>query len=215
MKYPIAFFTMIFFLFNSLNLQAQGGGGSNTHPKVNVGIKAGVNLSRLDGANWDGGFKTNLFGGAWLALHGKRFGIVLEGLFSQTNYVTGPDFDSIYHQYIRAGKDSIKNASFKLNYFNIPLLVEIKILNRAWLQVGPQFSGLISVDDKDEFVKDAEGLFKKGSLAGVVGLNVELTQHINLGARYVFGISNVNNHYDDVRESWKRRDIQIHLGLKF
>ncbi|MEO6831700.1 MAG: outer membrane beta-barrel protein, partial [Chitinophagaceae bacterium] len=207
--------SIIFLLAFSLNARAQDEGGGFNHTKVSIGIKAGVNLSRLDGISWDGGFKANLLGGAWLSVHGKRFGIVLEGLFTQTDYVTGPGFDSIYHQYIRAGKDSIKNASFKLNYFNIPLLVEIRVLDRAWLQFGPQYSGVVSVEDKDEFVKDAEGLFKKGSIAGVAGLNVELTRHINLGARYIFGLSNVNNHYDQVAESWKRRDVQIHLGLRF
>ena len=95
MKHPIAILSIIFLLAFSLNATAQDEGGFN-RSKVSVGIKAGVNLSRLDGTSWDGGFKANLLGGAWLSVHGKRFGIVIEGLFSQTDYVTGPGFDSIY-----------------------------------------------------------------------------------------------------------------------
>lgn len=204
----LLFVSLLFVL--PFGLSAQG-----SNPKVNLGIKAGVNLSRLDGESWEGGYKTNLLGGAWLSLRGRYFGVALEGLFSQTSYVTGNGFDSIYHQYINAGKDSIRNASFKLNYFNIPLLAELRVFDRAWIQAGPQYSGVVSIDDKDEFLKDSEGLFKKGSIAGVVGLNVEVTKHLIVGGRYVFGLSNVNNNYDQVKESWKRRDIQIHLGLQF
>ncbi len=185
-------------------------------PRVSLtfGPKIGVNLSKLDGESWDGGYKTNLLGGAWLGLLGSRFGIQIEGLFSQTTYVTGQDFNSIYKQYIQAGKDSLKGGSFRVNYFNIPLLVQVRILNRVWLQLGPQYSGVVSIKDKDEFVRDASALFSKGSVSGVAGLWIDMTRHLNLGARYVQGFSNMSD-VSDISEKWKMRDVQIHLGYRF
>lgn len=177
------------------------------------GPKLGVNLSKLNGTSWDGGYKTNLLGGAWLSLHGKRFGVQLEGLFSQTSYVTGPGFDSVYYQYIRAGKDSLQSGKFQVSYFNIPLMVQVKILNRVWLQVGPQYSGVVSVRDVDEFTKDAESLFSKGALSGAGGLWIEMTRHLNAGVRYVIGLTDINE--TAVSESWKQRDVQIHIGYSF
>jgi hypothetical protein len=179
---------------------------------VAVGPKIGVNLSKMDGQSWEGGYKTNLLGGVFLAIHGNRFGIQAEGLFSQTSYVTGPSFDTIYKQYIQAGKDSLNGGQFRLSYFNIPLMAQVRILNRVWLQVGPQYSGVVSVRDKDEFVKDAEQLFHSGTISAVGGLWIEMTRHLNAGARYVMGLSNINK--TDI-ESWKQRDVQIHIGYKF
>jgi hypothetical protein len=181
---------------------------------ITVGPKIGLNLSKLDGQSWDGGYKTNLLGGAWLGVIGSRFGIQIEGLFSQTTYTTGQDFNTIYRQYIQAGKDSLKGGAFRVNYFNIPLLAQIRILNRVWLQIGPQYSGIVSVKDKDNFVKDATGLFSSGSVSGVAGLWIDVTRHLNIGARYVQGFSNLSD-VKDVSEKWKMRDVQVHLGYRF
>jgi hypothetical protein len=180
---------------------------------VNFGPKVGVNLSKLDGESWEGGYKTNLLGGVFVNVHKNRFGIQVEGLFSQTTYVTGTDFNSVYHGYIAAGKDSVKNGQFKISYFNIPVLLQVKALNRAWLQLGVQYSGLVSVEDKDAFLKDAEGLFKKGTVAGVIGLQVDVTRRINAGGRYILGLSDIN--LSNVSENWKQRDVQFHIGLTF
>lgn len=190
---------------------AQEGDPTN-RVRVSVGPKIGMNFSKLDGESWENGYKTNLLGGAWLSIHGERFGIQIEGLFSQTTYTTGQDFDEIYKQYLEAGKDSLQNGMFRLNYFNIPVLAQVKLINRVWLQVGPQYSGLVSVKDVDNFVKDAESLFKNGTISLVTGLHIDLTRHVNVGGRYVMGLSNVNN---TGLETWKQRDIQVHLGYRF
>lgn len=181
--------------------------------RFDFGPKLGVNLSELNGTTWEGGYKANLLGGLFLSVHGDRFGVQAEGLFSQTTYVTGKDFNSIYHTYIEAGKDSLMNGRFRLSYFNIPVMAQVRILGRAWLQVGVQYSGIVSVQDLDAFVRDAEGLFKTGTISGVGGLWIDVTRRINAGARYVMGWSDLNN--SSVAESWKQRNVQLHMGLTF
>jgi hypothetical protein len=180
---------------------------------VNFGPKIGVNLSKLNGTSWEGGYKTNLLGGLFVSVHGNRFGGQIEGLFTQTTYVTGSDFNSVYHGYINAGKDSLKNGQFKISYFNIPVMAQLRMLSRAWLQAGVQYSGVVSVEDKDAFLKDAEGLFGSGTMSGVVGLWIDVTKRINAGARYVIGFSDINK--SNVSENWKQRDVQLHVGLTF
>lgn len=183
--------------------------------KVDVGPKLGVNLSKLDAQSWEGGYKANLLGGAFLSVHGKRFGVQLEGLFTQTTYMTGKNFDSIYQDFIRASADSLRQGRFRVSYFNIPIMAQVRILNRVWMQVGAQYSGVVSVRDMDEFLTDAESLFRKGNVSAVGGLWIDVSRRINAGARYVMGLSNVNDQYDKVAESWKQRDVQIHIGLTF
>jgi len=179
---------------------------------IGIGPKVGVNLSKMDGHSWDGGYKTNLLGGAWLAVHGSRFGIQVEGLYTQSTYITGAGFDTIYKQYIMAGKDSLQGGQFRMSHFNIPIMAQVRILNRVWLQVGPQYSGVLTLTDKDGFVRDATELFKEGTISAVGGLWVEMSRHLNAGARYVMALSNLNKTDE---ESWKQRDVQIHIGYKF
>ena len=202
---------LICFLASTSLTYAEDGQAAN-RTRVGFGPKIGVNLSKMDGTSWEGGYKTNLLAGAWLAVNGSRFGLQLEGVFTQTSYITGSNFDSIYHQYMQAGTDSLTNGRFRLNYFNIPLIVQVRILNRVWLQVGPHYSGVVSIQDKDEFVKDATALFEDGTISIIGGLWVEMTRHLNAGARYVLGLSDLNK--TDI-EAWKQRDLQIHIGYRF
>ncbi len=184
--------------------------------RFNAGLKLGANLAKLNGETWDGGYKTNLLGGVYIRVHNGRWGVQVEGSFSQSDYTTGKDFNSIYPQYLQAGKDSLSRGSFKVSYFNVPLIVQVKILTRVWLQLGAQYSGVVSVKDKDAFIKDTEKLFdKSGDVSGVGGLWIDLPLHLNIGARYVLGFSNARNEHDfqgTTAESWKQRNVQIHVG---
>ena len=181
--------------------------------KVTAGIKVGVNLSKLNGENWDNGYKTNLLGGAYLGVHGDRFGLQLEALFSQSSYTTGTGFGDIYHQYLNNVSDSAKHGTFRVSYLNIPLLAELRLLKHAWFQVGPQYSGVVGTKDVDMLYKDAKGLFSSGTVSGVLGLWFDLPLHLNFGARYVFDLSHAND--NSVSQTWKQHDVQIHLGIGF
>lgn len=182
---------------------------------VNGGIKLGANLAKLNSDTWDGGYKTNLLGGVFLRLHNGRWGVQAEGFYSQSDYTTGKDFHSIYPIYLAAGKDSLSSGTFRVSYFNIPLMVQVKILNRVWMQLGAQYSGVVSAKDQDAFVKDTKELFdKQGDVAAVGGLWIDLPLHLNIGARYVVAFSNSRNSdfNGTTNESWKQRNVQLHLG---
>jgi len=184
---------------------------------IDLGIKLGANFSNINGKYWDHGYKANLLGGAFLGVNGKRLGVQLEGVFSQSTYVTGEKFNDIYADFLQTGKDSIKNGSFKVNYLSVPLLLNVRLFSRAIIQVGPQFSGVVAVNDRDELVKDASELFKS-SFDGVIGLWINLPARINIGARYVIGLSNINNSDGmdsaglKIDDAWKQKTLQLHIG---
>ena len=184
--------------------------------KLNVGIKLGVNIAQLDGKSWDAGYKTNALGGAFVRLHNARVGVQLEAFFSQTEYITGKSFSAIEQQYFNAGKDSLSKGSFKVSYLNIPLLFQFKLISRVWIQLGPQYSGVVNVKDNDELVKDAKGLFKTGAVSGVGGVWLDLPLHINMGARYVLGLTDSKgDNVKSTEDAWKQKSIQFHVGLTF
>jgi hypothetical protein len=128
----------------------------------------------------------------------------------------GPKFSDVYKEFYQTGKDSIKDGSFRVNNLSIPLLLNIKLFSRAVIQLGPQFTGVVSVRDKDELFKDAKSLFKS-SFDGVIGVNLKLPAHLDIGARYIIGLSNMHstngtNTTQQVDDTWKQRTLQIHLG---
>jgi hypothetical protein len=182
--------------------------------RLKAGIKAGLNFSQLKGDSWESGYKTNLLGGVYLGVQGPKLGVQAEGLFTQSTYVTGTDFKQIGLNHFNNIADSARQGSFRVNSLSIPLLLNLKLFNNAVIQLGPQYTGIVSVDDKDALLKDAASLFSKGDLSGVAGLWIELPMHLNIGARYIFGLTDVNNS-DQLQESWKRKVVQVHLGYTF
>lgn len=180
---------------------------------IDLGIKAGVNFNTIHGDKWNSDYKTNLLGGAFVGIHAKRIGVIAEGLFTQTRYTTGSDFHTLYHEYYNDLSDSAKNGSFRLNQLNIPILLQVKLFPMVWLQLGPQFSTVVSVKDGDALFRDAADIFKKGDVGGVAGLDVKLPLGLRLNGRYVFGFTDVNN--TTVADTWKQRSFQLSVGYSF
>ncbi len=180
---------------------------------IDLGIKGGVNFNTIHGDRWNSDYKTNLLGGAFVGIQGKRIGVVAEGLFTQTRYTTGKDFHALYHEHYNNISDSARQGSFRLNQLNIPLLLQVKLFPMVWLQLGPQFSTVVSVKDGDALLKDAAGIFKNGDVGGAAGLEVKLPLGLRLNGRYVFGFTDVNN--TTVADTWKQRSFQLSVGYSF
>lgn len=188
---------------------------------VDLGLKLGANFTQINGKYWENGYKANYLVGAFFAVNGGRAGLQIEGLFSQNTYKTGDGFKSLYQEAINPNNYKDSNGTFKVSYINIPVLLNIKLAPSFMLQVGPQFNGIVSIEDKDKFLKDAESVFKS-DFAGVIGLWLNLPAHFNVGARYVMGLSEVNkkdfndpNTGKSIDDAWKGRSLQVHIGFTF
>lgn len=196
---------------------AQGLGNAS----VDLGIKLGANFTNIDGYYWQNGYKANFLGGVFLGVNGPRFGVQIEGLFTQSTYVTGKGFYQLYQGFYQNVSDSAQSGTFRINNFSIPILLNIRIMSRVWLQLGPQYSGIVSVDDADHLMKDAQKLFKNGTLSAVGGLAIKLPLHLTVCGRYVMGLSNFNNNYDytktsnNIKDDWKQRTLQVTVGYTF
>ncbi|MGN6566611.1 MAG: porin family protein [Flavipsychrobacter sp.] len=183
-------------------------------PKIDLAIKLGANIAKLSGDTWDNGYKAGFLGGVAVGLREHRIGVQVEAFFSQTSYtVSGHNFYDAYSGFYNNLADSTKNGSFKVTYLSIPVLFQLKLIPLLWLQVGPQYSGVVSVKDADNLVHDAKGLFKSGDLSGVIGLELKLPLHLNIGARYILGLSSLNN--TDVSGAWQQRTVQVHVAYAF
>ena len=186
-------------------------------PSFDLGLKVGANFEQLNGKTWDNGYKAGFLGGVFAGLRYHKIGVQIEGLFSQTHYqTTGSQLYTVYKgapSLFNGVIDSTKQGNFRASYFNIPVLFEYKLIPMLWLQIGPQYSGIVSVKDENGFVNDAKGLFKSGAVSGVLGLELKLPLHLNAGARYILGFSSLNA--TDVSGAWQQRTLQLHLGWTF
>lgn len=211
----IIFIASLCLLFSAIS-QAQIGKFS-----LDVGIKLGANLNKVEGEYWDNGYKANLMAGLYTSLNTRKWGVQVEPLFTQSTFSTGKGFSDLYKDFYQTGRDSVVNGTFKVSYYNIPILLNLKVFSKVWLQLGPQFSGTLSVKDKDNLMDDAESFFKNSMISAVGGLWINLPAHFTLSGRYVFGLNNLNGNSNyiqyskNVKDNWNQRLLQIGIGYTF
>jgi hypothetical protein len=69
---------------------------------------------------------------------------------------------------------------------------------------------------KDNNSKEVKNYFKSSDIAAVGGVDVRLPFRLSAGARYVMGLTDVNNNtVPGFSDAWKNRSIQVYLGYRF
>ena len=181
--------------------------------KFDLGIKVAANFANMHGEEWESGYKPGIAGGIFGGVRFKRFGVSADVLFSQMKYVgNGVNFYNAVKgngTVFNASADSATHGEFVVTYLSIPVLLNVKLAGPLWFQVGPQFSNVIGIKDKDQLLRDAKNIFKSNDVAGVIGLQLNLAS-LRVGARYVIGFSDLSN--ESLSSSWKQRTIQLQLG---
>ena len=170
-----------------------------------LGIKGGVNMTKIDGKSFSEEFETgyHLGGFAEIGL-GKKFSIQPEVLFNQYNTRTDSSFKDIY----QVGPESFKDV--QLNYLTIPIMLNYKLGSALSLQAGPQFGILMSEDNN--LLENGQDAFSKGefSMAGGVQLNLS---NFRISGRYFVGLNNISDISD--QEKWKNQGLQLSVGIAF
>ncbi|QHS62837.1 porin family protein [Chitinophaga agri] len=178
---------------------------------LRFGIKGGANLGKLDGQGYKDGFNLGYHLGGFAQVNlSQAFGVQGELIFSSSTVKTTNDFNQVINPE-NLNDPSNNDKKIKLNYLSIPILANISLgTPRVKLQVGPQFSALVS--DKN-VIKGAEDAFKGTDVSGVAGLWFQLPI-VNISARYVVGFTDVKgiNTVTD-RGNWKNQAIQLGVGV--
>jgi hypothetical protein len=186
-------------VFTVLNVQAQG---------FHLGVKAGANIFKIDGQSFDQSFQYGYNVGAFAELNfTSKWGIQPELTWNQTNYRTGDHFEAIFP----GGTNDLKG---KLNYLSIPILLSFRPIKLISLQVGPQFGVLMSGDQN--LVQNGRNAFKKGDFSVVGGAQLNLGG-LKLGARYVIGLTDINDVPNGTAtnpETWKNQGFQVYAGFR-
>jgi hypothetical protein len=188
----------------TINAQPVVGTVTKALPKIDLGIKLGADFEQLNGKTWAQSYQPGIIGGVFVGLHKHNVGVQAELLLNTSHYTTQNLIDSVH------------KGDFRATYFDIPVLFEYKVIPMVWLQVGPQFSSLVSVKSLNDAVSDAKSDFKSGAFSGVVGAEERLPVHIVAGVRYILGFTNINNESKTgITEAWNQHIIQVYVGFKF
>lgn len=172
--------------------------------QFHIGIKAGANITRVDGKAFKDEFKYgyHLGGFAEIGL-GKKLFIQPEVLFNQNTTTLDSNYKVIYQNIINSNQSQVK-----LNYVSIPIILSYKLLGPIYLQAGPQFA--ILVDQNKNFLQNGGDAFKKGDFSILGGVQLKLLS-LRVTGRYIIGLSNINdiNHQD----KWKNEGAQLSIGF--
>jgi len=169
-------------------------------PKFDLGVKVGANFDQLNSTDtWSNSYKAGIQGGLTSGLRFKRIGVRVEALVSSVKY----DFNG--------GGGSVRNV-----YLHVPVMLEIKLIPRIWLQLGPQYSNILSAKASDGAQSNVKDYFNTSEVSAVGGLEARLPLHLIAGARYMFGLTDMNNtSTSGVSDTWKQRVIQLYVGFRF
>ncbi len=194
----VRFFALFLIIFSVSRIQAQG---------FHLGIKAGTNLTSLNGRSFDNGFNWGFMAGGFAELNiDSKWGLQPEVLFASSKTQTASNFSSIVNE---VGNVGIDNQSVTLNYLSIPILLSYKPVPILSIQVGPQFG--ILMNTSQNITSNGKNAFKSGNFSIVGGAQLNLGGFKG-GARYIFGLSNL----DDVTnvDTWNTRTIQFYIGFR-
>ncbi|AUC76517.1 porin family protein [Olleya sp. Bg11-27] len=98
-----------------------------------------------------------------------------------------------------------------LNYLNVPLMGKYHVTKGLSLEAGPQIGFLLSAKNEDIDVKDT---FKSIDVGVNLGLEYKLENGLNFGARYNFGLLNIND-IEGSSDKFKNGVAQFTIGYSF
>ncbi|WP_375239230.1 porin family protein [Aurantibacter sp.] len=165
-------------------------GVSITFAQDNVyGVRAGFNVTNLD-------FRPDLPPSGVENAHRNGFAI---GFLAE--YGISEKF-SIAPE-IQFSAEGAKDKEFRLDYLQMPILLNYKITRKIALGVGPQFSLK---------AHDYEDGFKNVVYSGIAGLTYMITDEIFVDARFSYGLTDVFD--DSVGLEAINKNLQFGFGIK-
>jgi len=189
--------------------------GSDSREKLQLGVKAGANISNVydsEGEDFNADPKLGFAAGAFLAVPiGKYLGFQPELLFSQKGYQrTGTILGSDY------------KFTHTSSYIDVPLLLQVKPSEMITLLAGPQYSYLLKeknvfsnefVNGEDEQNYENDNV-RKNTLGFVGGVDINLN-HLVLGVRAAWDLQDNNGDGTSEIPRYKNVLYQATVGFKF
>ncbi len=166
---------------------------SQTLQSVEIGPKAGINISSWGGDDFDTKSRTSAnVGGFAILKFSDQFGLQPEVLYSS-----------------QGAQSDDGDIKIPANYLSIPILAHIAVNEYLYVNAGPQISFLLSAKDGDD--DNAKDEFNSSDFSfGIGGGYGFPSVPVHIQVRYNIGLSNINS--SDFEENTKGNVFQISLG---
>ncbi len=175
---------------------------------MKYGVKAGLNMSTMSN---DMAFDPEFGMGV-----GFRVGGFLNMRWGQRteNSLPGTGFWGFQPE-IMYSNQAVKSdaGDVKMNYIAVPLLLKLYPTTALSIEVGPEFSYLISTSPSTMAVDGAEikvGDCKGMNVGATAGLAYDFEMGLTVGARYTYGFTEMGKNL-----KWKNSNIQVTIGWIF
>lgn len=173
---------------------------SGAQAQTAFGLKGGLNVSNLSGSSVDNSDAKSLFGG--------NAGFFASIPASKNLYVLPEVSFSL-----EGAKLKSSDTDLKLNYVNIPVLLRYVTNSGFFVEAGPQLGILTSAKTKfGSTTIDVKDQLKSTNFSAGAGLGFKLDESVAVGARYMFGISDISE--SSVNEL-KSNNLSINLFYTF
>jgi hypothetical protein len=184
-----------------------------------AGLKAGISFASVGGSESDGsyGLRTGLTAGAFAVVRGNsRVALQLEALFTEKG-----GKQVLHDPNVTQGELS---ATFKLDYFDLPVLARIRGPRLASARVhflaGPMVSMRLGAKYQEGFTDsgsfgvniDIGDDVRRFDLGLVVGAGADIGSHLVVDARYGYGLRNLFD--SDTESSLKNRGFAVTAGFR-
>jgi hypothetical protein len=176
--------------------------------QVSVGVKAGFSLADLSitdaGDTFEPTNRTGLVAGVFVIVPTKAL------VAFQPEVLVSMQGAKV--------SDLANSGTIKLDYLQVPLLARIKpSKSPVGLLVGPSIGyrirAKLTADGLSSEEQDLDEQVKKSDLGFVAGAAIDFA-HIVIDARYIWGLTNINDDSTDTSKI-KNRVAQITLGFRF
>ena len=158
--------------------------------RIDIGIKGGVNFSKLEIPDIHTSNKTGYHLGAYSLFKFAKLGIQPEFIFSQQGA-------------------KVDLGHWDAKYINIPVILKLYLAAGLNLQAGPQFGFLNKAElDGDNIKQD----LKKADVSFGLGLGWDAPVGLKFDARYNMGLT--DNSDDPAYETIKSQVFQLSLGFR-
>lgn len=175
---------------------------------MKYGVKAGLNMTSMSN---DMAFEPGFGMGVGFRVGGflnMRWGYRTENSSKGTGFL-GFQPELMYsNQAVKTDAGDIK-----LNYIAVPLLLKVYPTTALNIEVGPEFSYLISTSPSTMAVDGAEikvGDCKGMNIGATAGLAYDFEMGLTVGARYTYGFTDMAKNL-----KWKNSNIQVTVGWMF
>jgi Outer membrane protein beta-barrel domain len=172
--------------------------------QFHVGVKAGANVTKVDGASFKDQFRYGYHMGGFVEVRmGNKLVLQPEVLFNQYSSKLDSNYKNVYQNVFNG------NSNIKLNYLSIPILLNYKVIGSFLsIQAGPQVG--ILIDQSKTVLENGGKAFKDGDFSMLAGLQFKIA-NFRVNGRYAIGLNNISDITDDGK--WKNQGFQVSVGV--